>query len=99
MDPIKGRIPPQILDAEMYLIAAILIRPEALHDIMGFFREEYFYAEKLHCLNPVVSTNALCLTRQILHDNEVNFGQRSVYKFPTARQPGQSNGKSRILSL
>ena len=46
MDPIKGRIPPQNLEAEMYLIAAILIRPEVLHDIMGYFREEYFYAEK-----------------------------------------------------
>ncbi len=46
MDPLKGRIPPQNLEAEMYLIAAVLIRPDALHDIMGYFREEYFYAEK-----------------------------------------------------
>lgn len=46
MDPLKSRIPPQNLDAEMYLIAAILVRPEAIHDVLAYFKPEYFYAEK-----------------------------------------------------
>jgi replicative DNA helicase len=46
MDPLKGRVPPQNLEGEMYMIAAILIRPESIHDILSFFRLEYFYAEK-----------------------------------------------------
>jgi replicative DNA helicase len=46
MDPIKGRIPPQSLESEMHLLGAILIRPEALHDILTFLKAEHFYAEK-----------------------------------------------------
>jgi replicative DNA helicase len=46
MDPIKGRIPPQNLEAEMYLLASILIRPDTLHDILVYLRPEHFYAEK-----------------------------------------------------
>jgi replicative DNA helicase len=46
MDPLKGRVPPQNLDAEMHMLASILVRPEVLHDILVYFRPEYFYAEK-----------------------------------------------------
>jgi replicative DNA helicase len=46
MDPLKQRVPPQNLEAEMYLLGAIMIRPEVIHDIIGFFRVEYFYAQK-----------------------------------------------------
>jgi replicative DNA helicase len=46
MDPIKGRIPPQNLEAEMHLLGSILIRPDALHDILTFLKPEHFYAEK-----------------------------------------------------
>lgn len=46
MDPLKGRVPPQNLDAEMHMLASILVRPEVLHDIIVYFRPEYFYAEK-----------------------------------------------------
>lgn len=46
MDPLKARIPPQNLDAEMYMIASILVRPEVIHDVLAFFKPEYFYAEK-----------------------------------------------------
>jgi len=46
MDPIKGRVPPQSLDAEMHMLGSVLIRPDVLHDILVYFREEYFYAEK-----------------------------------------------------
>ncbi len=46
MDPLKGRVPPQNLDAEMHMLASILIRPEVMHDILVYFRPEYFYAEK-----------------------------------------------------
>lgn len=46
MDPIKGRVPPQNLDAEMHMLGSILIRPDVLHDILVFFKPDYFYAEK-----------------------------------------------------
>lgn len=46
MDPIKGRIPPQNLEAEMHLLGSILVRPDVLHDVMAYFRPEHFYAEK-----------------------------------------------------
>jgi len=46
MDPIKGRVPPQNLEAEMHLLGSILIRPDVLHDILVFFKPEHFYAEK-----------------------------------------------------
>ena len=46
MDPLKSRVPPQNLEGEMYMIASILVRPEAIHDVLAFFKTEYFYAEK-----------------------------------------------------
>jgi replicative DNA helicase len=46
MDPIKGRVPPQNLEAEMHLLGALLIRPEVLHDILTFLNDKHFYAEK-----------------------------------------------------
>ncbi len=46
MDPLKSRVPPQNLEGEMYMIASILVRPEAIHDVLAFFKIEYFYAEK-----------------------------------------------------
>ena len=53
MDPNKtatdkyiGRVPPQNLDAEMYFLGSILVRPDALFDLTSFLRPEHFYAEK-----------------------------------------------------
>jgi replicative DNA helicase len=46
MDPLKGRIPPQNLDAEIHLLGSILVRPEVMHDILVYLRPEHFYAEK-----------------------------------------------------
>ncbi len=46
MDPLKGRVPPQNLDAEMHLLGSILIRPDVLHDILTFFKPDHFYAQK-----------------------------------------------------
>jgi len=46
MDPLKGRVPPQNLEAEMHLLGAILVRPDVLHDILVYFKMEHFYAEK-----------------------------------------------------
>lgn len=43
---LQGRVPPQSLEAEMHLLGAILVRPEALHDILVFLKTEHFYAEK-----------------------------------------------------
>ncbi len=40
------RIPPQQLDSERALLGAILIKPEALHDIIDTLNPDAFYAEK-----------------------------------------------------
>ena len=40
------RIPPQNLEAEMALLGSIMLRPEALHDIIDFVSLDSFYSEK-----------------------------------------------------
>jgi len=40
------RIPPQSIDSEKALLGSIMLRPEALYDIMDVLRHESFYAEK-----------------------------------------------------
>ncbi|MBU2330382.1 replicative DNA helicase, partial [Patescibacteria group bacterium] len=40
------RIPPQSLDSERALLGALLLKPDALHDIADLVRPDSFYAEK-----------------------------------------------------
>lgn len=40
------RLPPQNLDSERALLGAIMLRPEAMHDILDLVAPESFYAEK-----------------------------------------------------
>jgi replicative DNA helicase len=40
------RIPPQSLDSERALLGALLLKPDALHDVSDLVRPESFYAEK-----------------------------------------------------
>jgi len=40
------RIPPNSLDSEKALLGSIMLRPEAIHDIMDILRSEAFYSEK-----------------------------------------------------
>jgi len=40
------RVPPQSIDSEMAFLGSIMLRPEALHDIMDIVSIESFYAEK-----------------------------------------------------
>src|SRR3989344_3997539 len=40
------RIPPQNLEAEMALLGSIMLRPEALHDIVDTISPDCFYSEK-----------------------------------------------------
>ncbi len=40
------RIPPQNLEAEMALLGSVMLRPEALHDIMDIISLDSFYSEK-----------------------------------------------------
>lgn len=42
----KNRVPPQNLEAEVAMLGSIMLRPDVLHDIVGFFRPQYFYAER-----------------------------------------------------
>lgn len=42
----KLRVPPQSIDAEKALLGAIMLRPEAMHDISTVIFPESFYAEK-----------------------------------------------------
>src|SRR3989344_6803661 len=41
-----ARIPPQNIDSERALLGSIMIKPEAMFDIIDFITEESFYAEK-----------------------------------------------------
>lgn len=40
------RIPPQSLEAEMALLGSVMLRPEAIHDIIDIIRPNVFYSEK-----------------------------------------------------
>lgn len=40
------RVPPQSLDAERALLGALLLKPDAIHDVADTVRPESFYAEK-----------------------------------------------------
>jgi replicative DNA helicase len=40
------RIPPNNIDSERALLGSIMLRPEAIHEIMDIIRAEAFYAEK-----------------------------------------------------
>src|SRR3989344_6519801 len=42
----KVRIPPQSLEAEMALLGSIMLRPEAIYEIMDIISHTSFYAEK-----------------------------------------------------
>ncbi len=44
--PNRLRIPPQNLEAEMALLGSIMLRPEALYDIMEIVTADSFYSEK-----------------------------------------------------
>ncbi|MEK7099944.1 MAG: DnaB-like helicase N-terminal domain-containing protein, partial [Patescibacteria group bacterium] len=44
-DPVT-RIPPQSLDAERALLGALLLKPDAIHDVADTVRSGSFYAEK-----------------------------------------------------
>jgi replicative DNA helicase len=45
-ESIALRIPPQSLDAERALLGALLLKPEAIHDVADTIRPESFYAER-----------------------------------------------------
>ena len=42
----KVRIPPQSLEAEMALLGSIMLRPEAIYEIMDIISSDSFYSEK-----------------------------------------------------
>jgi len=43
---VQSRIPPQSLESERALLGALMIRPDALHDIMDILSPDGFYSEK-----------------------------------------------------
>ena len=43
---INIRIPPQNVESEMALLGSIMLRPEAIVEIMDILRPEAFYADK-----------------------------------------------------
>ncbi|MDD4988945.1 MAG: replicative DNA helicase [Candidatus Pacebacteria bacterium] len=46
VSPTKLRIPPQSLDAEKALLGSIMLRPEAINEVIDIVKDESFYAEK-----------------------------------------------------
>jgi replicative DNA helicase len=45
-DFFSGRVPPQSLETERALLGALLLKPEAIHDVSDLIRPDSFYAEK-----------------------------------------------------
>src|ERR1700744_973190 len=41
-----SRIPPQSLESERGLLGALLLKPDAIHDVSDLVRSDSFYAEK-----------------------------------------------------
>lgn len=46
MANVLTRVPPQSLDSERALLGALLLKPDAIHDVADLVRAESFYAEK-----------------------------------------------------
>jgi replicative DNA helicase len=42
----RDRVPPQSLESERALLGALLLKPDAIHDVSDIIRPESFYAEK-----------------------------------------------------
>ncbi|MES2436864.1 MAG: replicative DNA helicase [Patescibacteria group bacterium] len=40
------RVPPQSIDAEMALLGSIMLRPDVMHEILDFIKEDSFYSQK-----------------------------------------------------
>lgn len=45
-DPLKGRVPPQNIDAERALLGSIMLKSEAMYDAIDIISPESFYVEK-----------------------------------------------------
>src|SRR6185437_6796652 len=45
MDPVN-RVPPQSLESERALLGALLLKPDAIHDVADLIRPDSFYAER-----------------------------------------------------
>lgn len=45
-DFFSGKIPPQSLEAEAALLGALLLKPDAIHDVADLVKPDSFYAEK-----------------------------------------------------
>lgn len=41
-----GRVPPQSMESERALLGALLLKPDAIHDVSDLIRSDSFYAEK-----------------------------------------------------
>ncbi len=44
--PTSGRVPPQSIESERALLGALLLKPDAIHDVSDLIRPDSFYAEK-----------------------------------------------------
>ena len=42
----SDRVPPQSLESERALLGALLLKPDAIHDVSDLIRPDSFYAEK-----------------------------------------------------
>ena len=40
------RVPPQSLESERALLGALLLKPDAIHDVLDLIHPDSFYAEK-----------------------------------------------------
>jgi replicative DNA helicase len=83
----KISIPPQSNDSEMAVLGAIMLRPEAIHEIIDILSPEAFYAERHRLIfetmlelhnqgNPI---DLLSITNRLSEKNKINQAGGKVY--------------------
>src|SRR3989338_837248 len=94
------RIPPHSLEAEMALLGSVMLRPDAIYEIMDLVRPESFYFEKhrvifeamLELFSKHQPIDFLSLSSRLEERNELErIGGKSFLSELTAVVPSSAN--------
>jgi replicative DNA helicase len=103
------RIPPQSLDSERGLLGALLLKPDAMHDVADLVRGDSFYAEKHRIIYETMRElvdrgepiDILTLTERLSAKNQLErIGGRSYIAelAGSAPSPGNFNHYAELVS-
>ena len=81
------RIPPHNIDSERALLGSIMLRPEAIHEIMDIIRPDAFYSEKHRIIYQAMSEiftrnepiDLLTITARLTEKNQLEQIGGSAY--------------------